>query len=165
MTTSMAVTIIKTCLVSICRAEDHGGLPPGPGSGGRRLTVASSLSPRPPAPRSCRLPRPPAAGQAEPTDRPADDPSGSSTLWRRINVLFKSLKLLLFPGTRRVRPWPSVAEPVGAGTYWSEPEPVQRSGSGSTVPYIKQTKFSMIFSSLVPTSHINKRLFKKKKKL
>ena len=45
----------------------------------------------------------------------------------------------------------------GAGTFWSEPEPVYRSGSSSrlrlhfTVLYIKYTKLSMIFSSSVPT--------------
>ena len=51
----------------------------------------------------------------------------------------------------------SVAEPVGPGTFWSEPEPMQRSGSGSTLEKKDEIHNNILFVN----SHIDKRLFKK----
>ena len=49
-------------------------------------------------------------------------------------------------------------EPVGAGTFWSEPEPVLRSGSGSTLYKTDEVLNDILFV----TFHIDKRLFKKR---
>ena len=51
----------------------------------------------------------------------------------------------------------SVAEPelVGAGTFWSEPEPVLRSGSVSTLDKTNEVLNDILFVS----SHIDIRLF------
>ena len=46
---------------------------------------------------------------------------------------------------------------AGAGTFWSEPEPLQRSGSGSTLDKTDEILNDILFVS----SHIDKRLFKK----
>ena len=49
-------------------------------------------------------------------------------------------------------------EPVGAGTFWSEPGPVKRSGSGSTLDKTDEVLKNILFVS----AHIDKRLFKKR---